>query len=48
MAQRIVTAARSAVSTSSVSAPPDYWDTNPGIVRQASRALAHVLADGSD
>lgn len=24
---------------------PYYWDTNPGMVRQASRALAHVLAD---
>ena len=23
-----------------------YWDTNPGIVRQCSRALAQVLADG--
>ena len=28
-----------------VSALPYYWDTNPGIVRQASRALAQVLAD---
>jgi aminoglycoside phosphotransferase (APT) family kinase protein len=24
-----------------------YWDTNPGMVRQCSRALAQVLADGS-
>lgn len=29
-----------------VSALPYYWDTNPGMVRQASRALAEVLADG--
>jgi hypothetical protein len=28
------------------SALPYYWDTNPGIVRQASHALAQVLADG--
>jgi aminoglycoside phosphotransferase (APT) family kinase protein len=28
-----------------VSALPYYWDTNPGIVRQASHALAQVLAD---
>jgi aminoglycoside phosphotransferase (APT) family kinase protein len=28
-----------------VVALPYYWDTNPGMVRQASRALAHVLAD---
>ena len=28
-----------------VLALPYYWDTNPGMVRQASRALAHVLAD---
>lgn len=27
-----------------VSALPYYWDTNPGMVRQASRALAQVLA----
>ncbi|MFE9204013.1 aminoglycoside phosphotransferase family protein [Micromonospora sp. NPDC007230] len=26
---------------------PYYWDTNPGIVRQASRALAEVLADAT-
>ena len=26
---------------------PYYWDTNPGIVRQASNALAQVLADGA-
>lgn len=26
---------------------PYYWDTNPGIIRQASHALAQVLADGS-
>ena len=30
-----------------VSALPYYWDTNPGIVRQATRALAEVLADSS-
>ena len=30
-----------------VSALPYYWDTNPGIVRQASHALAQVLADSS-
>lgn len=29
-----------------VSALPYYWDTNPGMVRQASQALAQVLADG--
>ncbi len=29
-----------------VSALPYYWDTNPGMIRQASHALAHVLADG--
>ena len=28
-----------------VSALPYYWDTNPGIIRQASHALAQVLAD---
>jgi aminoglycoside phosphotransferase (APT) family kinase protein len=28
-----------------VSALPYYWDTNPGMIRQASRALAQVLAD---
>jgi aminoglycoside phosphotransferase (APT) family kinase protein len=28
-----------------VSALPYYWDTNPGMIRQASRALAEVLAD---
>jgi aminoglycoside phosphotransferase (APT) family kinase protein len=28
-----------------VSALPYYWDTNPGMVRQASHALAEVLAD---
>jgi aminoglycoside phosphotransferase (APT) family kinase protein len=28
-----------------VSALPYYWDTNPGIIRQATRALAEVLAD---
>lgn len=28
-----------------VLALPYYWGTNPGMVRQASRALAHVLAD---
>jgi aminoglycoside phosphotransferase (APT) family kinase protein len=30
-----------------VSALPYYWDTNPGIVRQAAYALAQVLADAS-
>jgi aminoglycoside phosphotransferase (APT) family kinase protein len=30
-----------------VSALPYYWHTNPGMVRQASHALAQVLADGS-
>lgn len=30
-----------------VSALPYYWDTNPGIVRQALNALAQVLADCS-
>jgi aminoglycoside phosphotransferase (APT) family kinase protein len=29
-----------------VMALPYYWDTNPGMIRQASQALAHVLADG--
>jgi aminoglycoside phosphotransferase (APT) family kinase protein len=29
-----------------VLALPYYWNTNPGMVRQASRALAQVLADG--
>ncbi|HUS14056.1 MAG TPA: aminoglycoside phosphotransferase family protein [Chloroflexia bacterium] len=28
-----------------VSALPYYWDTNPGMIRQATHALAHVLAD---
>jgi aminoglycoside phosphotransferase (APT) family kinase protein len=28
-----------------LSALPYYWDTNPGIIRQATRALAEVLAD---
>ena len=28
-----------------VSALPYYWNTNPGMIRQASRALAQVLAD---
>lgn len=28
-----------------VMALPYYWDTNPGIIRQASHALAQVLAD---
>lgn len=28
-----------------VAALPYYWDTNPGIVRQASHAVARVLAD---
>jgi aminoglycoside phosphotransferase (APT) family kinase protein len=28
-----------------VSALPYYWDTNPGMIRQASNALAQVLAD---
>jgi len=30
-----------------VSALAYYWDTNPGMIRQASHALAHVLADTS-
>lgn len=30
-----------------VVALPYYWDTNPGIIRQASHALAQVLADSS-
>jgi aminoglycoside phosphotransferase (APT) family kinase protein len=30
-----------------VSALPYYWDTNPGMIRQASQALAQVLADRS-
>ena len=29
-----------------VSALPYYWHTNPGMIRQASHALAQVLADG--
>ncbi len=29
-----------------VMALPYYWDTNPGVVRQALHALAQVLADG--
>ena len=29
-----------------VVALPYYWDTNPGMIRQASNALAQVLADG--
>jgi len=31
-----------------VMALPYYWDTNPGMVRQASHALRQVLADGAD
>jgi aminoglycoside phosphotransferase (APT) family kinase protein len=30
-----------------VSALAYYWDTNPGMIRQASHALAQVLAEGS-
>ncbi len=30
-----------------VSALPYYWDTNPGMIRQAGHALAQVLADDS-
>ena len=30
-----------------VSALPYYWDTNPGMIRQASHALTQVLADRS-
>jgi aminoglycoside phosphotransferase (APT) family kinase protein len=30
-----------------VSALPYYWDTNPGMIRQASHALSEVLADRS-
>ena len=26
-----------------VTALPSYWDTNPGMVRQATRALAQVM-----
>jgi hypothetical protein len=26
---------------------PYYWDTNPGMIRQTSHALAQVLADDS-
>jgi aminoglycoside phosphotransferase (APT) family kinase protein len=29
-----------------VVALPYYWDTNPGMIRQASHALAQILADG--
>jgi aminoglycoside phosphotransferase (APT) family kinase protein len=29
-----------------VMALPYYWDTNPGMIRQASHAVAQVLADG--
>ncbi|MFE6778681.1 aminoglycoside phosphotransferase family protein [Streptomyces sp. NPDC057702] len=29
-----------------VSALPYYWDTNPGMIRQATHALTQVLADG--
>ena len=32
---------------SAVSALPYYWDTNPGMIRQASHSLAQVLADRS-
>jgi aminoglycoside phosphotransferase (APT) family kinase protein len=31
-----------------VSALPYYWDTNPGMIRQASHALTQVLADGGE
>ena len=30
-----------------VSALPYYWDTNPGMIRQASHALAQILSDSS-
>jgi aminoglycoside phosphotransferase (APT) family kinase protein len=30
-----------------VSALPYYWDTNPGMIRQASHALTHILADSA-
>jgi aminoglycoside phosphotransferase (APT) family kinase protein len=30
-----------------VAALPYYWDTNPGMIRQAAHALAEVLADSS-
>lgn len=30
-----------------VSALPYYWDSNPGMIRQAAHALGHVLADTS-
>lgn len=38
---------RGTVLYQTVMALPYYWDTNPGFVRQASRALAEVLADPS-
>jgi len=31
-----------------VLALPYYWDTNPGMIRQASHALEQLLADGTD
>ena len=31
-----------------VVALPYYWDTNPGMIRQATHALRQVLADGRD
>jgi aminoglycoside phosphotransferase (APT) family kinase protein len=31
-----------------VSALPYYWDTNPGMIRQASHALTQVLADSGE
>jgi hypothetical protein len=34
-------------SPKAVSALPFYWDTNPGMIRQAAHALAQVLADSS-
>jgi hypothetical protein len=35
------------VLSQAVSALPYYWDSNPGMIRQAAHALAQVLADGS-
>jgi aminoglycoside phosphotransferase (APT) family kinase protein len=37
--------ARGRTLRQAVNALPYYWDTNPGMVRQASHALAEVLAD---
>ena len=37
---------RGCALSQAVVALPYYWDTNPGMVRQASQAVAQVLADG--